>query len=654
MLLAALCCHALAQTAPPPHTPPSEAVRAHFAAAQRAQQQGEYSIAEREYRAVLADEPDFAEAYMNLGLVFQLQNRIPEATAEFRHALKIKPALAGANFFLGVDYCKGGEGARAIPFLRAAARQDPNRPDIWSWLAIAQELSGDTRGEVATLKQGLSISAHNVDLLYLLGHAYERMGKHEVAELEKTMPGSSWSEQLLGESYSASSEWPFAIIRFQNALAASPRPGLHAEMGEVFLRVGRLDQAAQEFEQELQIDPNSLRALVRRGEVKLIRGEIDAALQDWTRATSIDMPRAERILGIRQTGFGDAASDQFPDSLREQLPALPEQVRMRDDPASHLAVAFVAALSAESTPSAGDVPKPGTAVTTDQSQNNCVGGRVREALNAGRFSSVSGCLPRILTPQSSTAMRLQIAQALFELGDYERSLDALAGLSGSEQHSPQAFYWRARCFERLATSAYLRLYQADPNSYRVHQLQGDLEAAKDNDRKAIEEYRAAIAIKPAVPNLHYSLGHVLWKNLKTAEARTEFAAELALNPRHVGALHDLGDTYLLEHQTEKALQYLKRALEIDPGDPDLHRDLGTGYADLRDYPNAIIQFKVALPGDHDGSVHYKLGRAYQAMGQKDEAAREFAISTSLNRESHAKLEKQTERLSVIERTPQEH
>ena len=197
---------------------------------------------------------------------------------------------------------------------------------------------------------------------------------------------------------------------------------------------------------------------------------------------------------------------------------------------------------------------------------------------------MSGCLLRVLTSNSAREQRIQIAQALFELGDDESALKALSGLSN--QQYPPAFYWRARCFEKLATQAYLRLYQADPNSYRVFQLMGDLEAAKGNDGKAIEEYRAALAVKPSVPNLHYSLGHLLWRDLKTDDARKEFNAELDLNPRHAGALHDLGNTYLLEHQPEKALAYLNRALAIEPGEPDIHRDLGTAYADLHDYAKA--------------------------------------------------------------------
>ncbi|MGH9723442.1 MAG: hypothetical protein ACRD41_00105, partial [Candidatus Acidiferrales bacterium] len=80
-------------------------------------------------------------------------------------------------------------------------------------------------------------------------------------------------------------------------------------------------------------------------------------------------------------------------------------------------------------------------------------------------------------------------------------------------------------------------------------------------------------------------------------------------------------------------------------------DLGTAYFDNRSYDKAEAEFKIALPGDHDGSVHYKLARLYQVEGQKEKAAKEFAISAELNRASHAKLEKKTERLTDIEKSP---
>ena len=628
----------------------SDTARSHFSAAQEAQQRGDYAGAEREYRAVLAELPNFAEVHMNLGLLYQLQDRTPEAMVEFLHALKLKPTLAGANFFLGVDYCKSGNGAKAIPYLKAASRQDPDRPDIWSWLATAQEISGDIQAEVRTLKHATSLQPRDPDMLYLLGHAYEKLGKQEVSRLQKAAAASSWSEQLLAESYSSSTQWSFAVIRFQNALALSPnRPGLHVRLGEVFLHAGRLDQAAQEFEQELRISPTNLRAIVRRGEVKLIQGNSDAALEDWARALTMDRPRSERLLGLHETGFGQGPVEQLPDSLRQRVQSAAPQMRGRHDAAANLAFAF---LAAQNGGSQSAETEPAQSTKTASLAQTCLERDVLKALNAGQYSSVSSCLLRVLTPNSSRDLRIQIAQALFELGEYEGALNALRVLSN--QQFPPAFYWRARCFEQLATQAYLQLYQADPNSYRVHELTGDLEAAKGNDGKAIEEYRTAVAMKPSVPNLHYSLGHLLWKDLKTDEARKELESELKINPRHAGALHDLGTTYLLEHQPEKALAYLDRAFEVEPADPDIHRDLGTAYADLHEYAKAESEFKAAIPGDQDGSVHYKLARVYQAQGKKESAAREFEISTSMNSESHAKLEKQTERLNQIEGAASPH
>src|SRR6266550_581030 len=272
LLLAASPCQIAGQTeaAHPANAP---TVEAHLAAAQQAQKKRDYVTAEREYRAVLGISPDFAEVHLNLGLVYQLQDQISDAMTEFRRALHLKPTLAGANFFLGVDYCKNGEGIKALPYLKAAAKLDPGRPDIWSWLATAQEISGEFHSEVATLQKALHRQHQNDDLIYMLGQAYERLAKEEVARLQKTAPHSRRSEQLLAESYAASSEWPSAVIHFQNSLASSPdTPGLHVELGEVLLRAGKLTRASHEFEEELHLAPHSLRAIVRRGETKLIQG----------------------------------------------------------------------------------------------------------------------------------------------------------------------------------------------------------------------------------------------------------------------------------------------------------------------------------------------------------------------------------------------
>ncbi|MGC1966352.1 MAG: tetratricopeptide repeat protein, partial [Candidatus Acidiferrales bacterium] len=180
--------------------------------AQAEQKNGDLAAAARDYEAALQVDPGFAEVRVNLGLVYQLQDRLPEAMDEFAKALKIRPTLAGANFFLGVDYCKVGRSAKGIPYLEAAAKEQPEKKDIWMWLATAQELSGQIDAQAATLQHGLTIFPNDADFLYELGTAYEKLGENTVDQLSVSNPASFRSEELLGESYTSSSEWPVAVL----------------------------------------------------------------------------------------------------------------------------------------------------------------------------------------------------------------------------------------------------------------------------------------------------------------------------------------------------------------------------------------------------------------------------------------------------------
>jgi tetratricopeptide (TPR) repeat protein len=620
--------------------------------AQTEQKSGDFAGAERDYKAALALAPGFSELHMNLGLVYQLENRFSEAMGEFQRALSINPLLAGANFFLGVDYCRSGETSKAIPLLESAVREQPGSKEIWFWLATAQEIEGDTRAEVATLERALIRHPNDADLLYQLGGAHMQLGKDEVASLQKSTPTSFRVEQLLGESYASSSEWPLAVLHFQNAIQAAPAAAaLHVGLGETYLRAGNSAEAIREFNAELQIAPYSVRAITRRGEAELISGDLHSSLRDLKQAADIDETQAERILGVRDSGFDDAAVEQLSDETRATLAKIVPDISSRSDSGAVLALRFIAAQQGEPV-SAVAQSEAELQPTAGPYSPRCSGSELREALFEERYTRASACLSQGTDGELPAAVRIDAAGSLVQTGDYQLALKVLAALPQSVVHSADATYWRARCHEKLGAAAYLKLTQADPNSYRSHQVMADLASAKGDDAKAIEEYRAALEQKPSLPGLHYSLGHLLWKVLKIPEAREELEAELAINPRHGGALQDLGDSYLLEHDPEKALTYLQKALAIEPHNLDVHRDLGTAYSELDDFNKAEEEFKIALPGDHDGSIHYKLGRVYQSRGEKEKAAHEFAVSSMMNKESHEKLEEQTERLAEIEKSAQ--
>ena len=619
-------------------------VQSHMVAGQQAQAARDLPAAEAEFQTVVKLAPSFAEAHMNLGLVHQLQGNDTGAMNDFREALKLKPSLIGANFFLGVDLCKLGDGKAALPYLKAAVAQQPEHVEMLAWLATAQDLSDQWAAEAETLNHALKLQPQNVDLLYLLGQAYGHLGQQQAAQLKKAAPDSVRAEQLVAESYSATNEWPSAVIHFENALGKSPHlPGLHVELGEVYLHAGRVRAAADEFEKELAIAPHSLRAMVRRGETRILQGSTREGLEDWQYALNTDPVQMKRILGLEEAQTPEGSFVRLPESLQPQLAALEADLKNNHGAAAEMARTFVRFQR-------GEPAASGEVALRTSSVRDCSQSTIAQLTKDQRFSALPACMAQIASPQTPSTLRIQIAGGLLDAGEYDASLRVLESLPPSQRQTPDALYWRTRCYEKLATAAFLRLYKADPNSFRVHQLEGDLAATRNEDGKAIEEYREAIKLNGNVPNLHFSLGHILWKILKIREARVELEAELKFNPRHAGALHDLGDSYLQEHDPEKALPYLQQAVAVYPQNPDIHRDLGTAYAQLKDFAKAEAEYKIGLSNDEDGSVHYKLAKVYQALGEKQNADREFAIYTTMNRDSHDKLEKRGQRLADIERT----
>jgi tetratricopeptide (TPR) repeat protein len=621
-------------------------IQSHWQAAQDAQNRKDYETAAREYRAVIARSPRFAEAYQNLGLVYQLEERWPDAIQAFQKALALRPGLPGANLFLGVDYCQEGEARRALPYLTRAVQEKPDLPEAWSWLATAQEMQGDVKVEIATLHQGLQIHPENIDLLYLLGHAYETLGKQAVDTASAVDSSSTDREEFLAESYESNGYWSEALVHLQNALAQSPgRRGIHLEIGEIFMRTGRLENALTQIDAELKLYPHSLRARVRRGETALLQGNVEAALADWSEAAKVDLARTEAILGIRETGFGDAAKEQLPADSRQELDRLRPRLEQQSDAAARLAVGFIAAHSGGISPSGADPASP----SADKvEQGSCSVEMVQAWLRGDRLEAVAQCAARVVTAEAPLSLRVAVAQALIETSRPEAALAILETAPASEAHAPELLYWKSRCYTRLALATYLKVYAASPDSYRAHQLSGDTCAARDEDAKAVEEYRLALNGRPHLPNLHYEIGRLLWKSFKTDEARAELEAELKVNPRHTGALIAMGTIYLYEHQPEIAIGLLQKAAMLAPNNTDVHRFLGTAYVQMQRYPEAVKELKLAVAQDDDGKTHYQLAKAYQGLGRKEEAATEFAASNALNLQFHSRNSQRVQRLAAAE------
>src|SRR6202035_505868 len=143
-------------------------------------------------------------------------------------------------------------------------------------------------------------------------------------------------------------------------------------------------------------------------------------------------------------------------------------LRIRNFPAAHLALAFLAEQNGNLSQAAAESSLAAAASANDAAGNNCTEAEVNLVLQRDEFSKVVPCAGKILASGPSAELRIRVAGALLETGHPDAAVKALEGLSAADGLSGEAAFWRARCYEKLATAAYLQIYQADPNSYRVH------------------------------------------------------------------------------------------------------------------------------------------------------------------------------------------
>jgi len=121
---------------------------------------------------------------------------------------------------------------------------------------------------------------------------------------------------------------------------------------------------------------------------------------------------------------------------------------------------------------------------------------------------------------------------------------------------------------------------------------------------------------------------------KLYEAEQAYKAVLALNPNHCPSLAQLAYMAIDAGRLPIALNYAKKAVEADHGDPQLHLVLATVLANLGLVDLAESELMIALQLDKENShILNALGNAYAQQGRFDEAINTFRQAIAISPEN---------------------
>ena len=209
----------------------------------------------------------------------------------------------------------------------------------------------------------------------------------------------------------------------------------------------------------------------------------------------------------------------------------------------------------------------------------------------------------------------------------------LAWLEEEFPHDPEILFMATHVYSDLSARSSQELMEAAPDSPLVVEINAEKFEKQGDWRKAIAEYRVLLEREPRMPGIHNRIGQIILTLPATAtsndEARKEFEQELKVYPQNAGAEYFLGELARKGGHLPQAIEHYTNATRLNAGLPEPYFGLGRCLLDSDRAADAVGPLETAAklaPGNP--TIHFTLAHAYQDLGRKEDAAREFALQKS--------------------------
>lgn len=241
---------------------------------------GDLDAAAQHFKDALAINSDFAEAHNNLGTCFFRHNPpdYDSACDEFKAALEIDPAYADARENYGMCLMrrgtilgdKGDEGARTSLYKEARSHfirlleMYPNNFNARHHLGFMDLVEKKFESAEQNFKRCLEIDPENPVCSYNLGNTYLETARCDQAiqAYISALRGGAETEvsvgarQNLGVAYELCAKKNGAIVAFLDRIKSDPgNPTNHFDLGNIYKEKGLTDQAINEWENTVKLDP---------------------------------------------------------------------------------------------------------------------------------------------------------------------------------------------------------------------------------------------------------------------------------------------------------------------------------------------------------------------------------------------------------------
>jgi tetratricopeptide (TPR) repeat protein len=588
----------------------------HLADAVNAQSAGNISAAISAYQSALAIRKDVPEVWANLGLMQHQAEDYAGALHSFETANQLQPKLFVPLLFLGIENLQLGDRAKAIHYLSIARQLHPNDFEIHMTLGRAYFGLKQFENASVAYRRATELETKNGEAFYRLGITYLEMSEAASGEFSNLNRQSPFFQRLNAASLADQDKSAEAGEVFRKLLSGRTFPPCtRSSFGLLLLRRNESPEAQAEFQQDLKSGGCSF------AEVGLIRlaiekGEIEDALKSLASLWALD------------SGFIRAHASEITRGMT------PEQIKVFDGalaqadlailPPEAISVLRLSLRGGQTLSALSDVSENQAAVKLTSPRPS------QDYFTRGEYGRCAKILLPAISSLSSQKLSL-LAACSFFTGEFKTTLVAARKLRSFPKSKEESLYWSILAEQRLALLSLAYAGEVEPNSIRLHELLAESYRDREKYADAEMEYKVALGINPKEFSALVGAATNYLQELRIDLAHAMIQNALVQSPSDAEANYIMGEVLFAEHKYSDAEPYLQAGLAAKAQlVPRIHALLGQVYASEGDTKRAIDEYKLGLPSDDDGSVHFQLGRLYQKSGEAKLAANAFADSKAIN------------------------
>jgi tetratricopeptide (TPR) repeat protein len=285
---------------------------------------GDYSRAEQ----LLSENP---EHLLLKGILQFHRGEYPAAEASLKQALENKEDPRGRTFLALAQAATGGCKEGRSELEQQFRQQHPSDLHRLAGLALSQcHLVDNHVAEASRVLERLtSLYPTDADVLYQSARLHMKAWNEVVFQMFQKIPSSFRVNQLSAEIFETQGKYTEAIAEYRKAIEKNPNAlNLHFRLGRALLMeshgAAALEQARQEFEAELRLNPRDAAAEYQVGQILVAQQKPSEAASRYERAVALSPQFPEALLALGKVRSDQKRHEESIELLQRAVELLPQ------------------------------------------------------------------------------------------------------------------------------------------------------------------------------------------------------------------------------------------------------------------------------------------------------------------------------------------